>query len=474
MLRLWLSAIALGVLTACAPGATAPSPVATLPISGTGSSSPIQHIVVLVQENRTFNNFFAQFPGATGTIVGKEKVGKGKKAKTKSINLKEVNLEDGLSLNHIYSGYLTAYDDGKMDGFNQIIYAGAKKEGAEPYEYVYPSQIAPYWTMAQEYALANKMFQTQGSGSFTAHQDLIRGNSAIDSSESLIDYPSESKNWGCDAPPGTTTNLITTQLVYLPNDGPSPCTTYFPSSGSSYLTLRDLMDGASPAVSWKYYTPPLSPYQPGSLWDAFDVIAPVRYGKEWGTNVDLNQLDIFTDITNGNLPAVSWVIPDGEDSDHPHYKPDDGPEWVAQVVNAIGQSSYWNTTAIIVVWDDWGGFYDSVPPPTIDNQGGMGFRVPMIVISPYSRETSSSQTGYISNVVYSFGSIVRFIEDTFNLGRLGTTDETCNSIGPENGSQGGDMLNFNQTPRAFTVIPSKLSKSFFLHQKPSGLPVDTE
>jgi phospholipase C len=463
------------VLAACASGTTASSALGAPPISGTSSSgSPIQHIVVLVQENRTFNDLFAQFPGATGTIVGKENVGKGNKAKTKSIKLKKVNLYTSLSLNHIYPGFLAAYDKGKMDGFNKIIYAGEHAEGAEPYVYVNPQQIVPYWTMAEAYALANKMFQTQGSGSFTAHQDLIRGNSAISSSESLIDYPSESKNWGCDAPSGTTTDLITTQLVYEANYGPFPCTTDFPSSGSNYLSLRDLLDGASPPVSWKYYTPPLSPYQPGSLWDAFDVIAPVRYGPEWGTNVDLNQLDIFTDITDGNLPAMSWLIPDGADSDHPAMKSDTGPSWVASVVNAIGQSSYWNTTAIIVLWDDWGGFYDSVPPPMLDNEGGMGFRVPMIVISPYARETSSSKTGYISNVVYSFGSILRFAEDTFNLGRLGTTDATCNSIGPENGSQGGDMFDFNQTPRAFTVIPSKYPKSYFLHRKPSGLPVDTE
>ena|SRR5579863_2084626 len=472
--RLWLYASAATVLAACASGSTALSPAGPLSIPGTSSTSPIQHIVVVVQENRTFNDFFAQFPGATGTIVGKEKIGKGKNAKTKSIDLKEVDLFTSLSLNHIYPGYLTAYDHGKMDGFNQIIYAGEGPENAEPYEYVNPNQIAPYWTMAEDYALANKMFQTQGSGSFTAHQDLIRGDSAISSSESLIDYPSESKNWGCDAPTGAVTSLITTKLVQEPGKGPFPCTKDFPSSGSNFLTLRDLMDGASPPVSWKYYTPPLSPYTPGSLWDAFDLVAPVRYGPEWGTNVDLNQLDIFTDITNGNLPAVSWLIPDGQDSDHPAYKSDTGPSWVAQVVDAIGQSSYWNTTAIIVVWDDWGGYYDPVKPPKIDDQGGMGFRVPMIVISPYSRETSSSKTGYISNVVYSFGSIVRFVEDTFHLGRLGTTDATTNSIGPESGGHGGDMLNFNQTPRKFTVISSKYSKSYFLHRKPSGLPVDTE
>jgi phospholipase C len=474
--RLCLSATVVTMLAACASGSSASSPAQVLPISdSTSSGSPIKHVIVLVQENRTFNMLFAKFPGATGTIVGKKKIGAGKHAKTESINLTEVNLYTGFSPSHLYVAYRTAYDGGKMDGFNDIIYnPNGKKEGAEPYQYVNPQQIAPYWTMAEQYALANKMFQTQGSGSFTAHQELIRGDTAINSSESMIDYPSESKVWGCDAPAGTTTPLITTQLKYEPTAGPLPCTKAFPSSGSDYLTLRDLMDGASPPVSWKYYTPQLGPYGPGSLWNAFDVIAPVRYGSEWGTNVNWPETNIFNDITNGDLPAMSWVIPDFYNSDHPGHGKDTGPSWVASIVNAIGQSSYWNTTAIIVTWDDWGGYYDPVKPPSIDNQGGMGFRVPMIVISPYSRETSSSQPGYISNVVYSFGSILRFAEDTFGLGRLGTTDSTCNSIGPESGSQGGDMLDFSQKPRKFTVIPSKYSKAYFLHQKPSGLPVDTE
>jgi phospholipase C len=109
-----------------------------------------------------------------------------------------------------------------------------------------------------------------------------------------------------------------------------------------------------------------------------------------------------------------------------------------------------------------------------DNQGGPGFRVPALVISPYSKVGQGSNGGYISNEIYSFGSIIRFIEDTFGLGRLGTTDETTNSLGPETGSQGGDMFDFTQSPRQFQAISSKYSRSFFLHQKPSGVPPDTE
>lgn len=446
-----------------------------LPNSGSGSGSPIQHVVLIIQENRTFNNLFAQFPGATGTTVGKELV----KGKPESINLKAVNLEDKTNLNHSYPGFLKAYDNGNLDGFNLVAYPqSGKGEGSAPYEYVKETDIAPYWDMAETYALANAMFTTQGSDSFPAHQDLIRGGTAINSTNSLIDnLPYTNQAWGCDSPPGTKTSLITTQLKLKNNGGPFPCTSDFPSSGSSYSTLRDLFDDASPAISWKYYTSELG--TGGGIWSAFDVISSVRYGNEWGTNVNWPSSNILNDISSGNLAQMSWVVPDGANSDHPGNGSDTGPSWVASIVNAIGQSQYWDSTAIIVVWDDWGGFYDSVAPPCLsksqcrDDQGGPGFRVPTIVISPYSTLGQGSG-GYISNETYEFGSIIRFIEDTFDLGRLGTTDETTNSIGPENGSQGGDMLDFNQQPRTFTVIPSKYPKSYFLHQKPSKVLVDTE
>jgi phospholipase C len=466
------------MLAACnggAPSSSLGTRPYLLPGSESTSGSPIKHIVLIVQENRTFNNLFATFPGATGTTVGEELV----HGKTKQIKLAEKPLEDKTDLAHAYTAFLTAFNSGKMNGFNRILPEAGIPEGALPYQYVRPSDIVPYWTLASTYALANAMFATQGSESFPAHQDLIRGGTAIDSSESMInDIPNSSQAWGCDSPYGTKTALISTKLKLRMDFGPFPCTDDFPSSGSNYRTLRDLFDGASPAITWKYYTPALG--DRGGIWSAFDVIYSIRYGPEWTANVISPQKTILTDIPDGKLAQMSWVVPDNADSDHPGSASDYGPSWVASIVNAIGESQYWNSTAIIVLWDDWGGFYDPVLPlctsgsPCRDNQGGPGFRVPMIVISPYAPLNQSSQPGYISNEIYSFGSVVRFIEDTFGLGRLGTTDATTNSLGPENGSHGGDMFNFNQSPRQFQAIGSKYSRSFFLHQKPSNRPVDTE
>lgn len=434
-------------------------------------STPIKHIVLIVQENRTFNNLFATFPGGNGQTFGYESVS----GHDQRIDLKEVSLAGQRNLNHSYTGFLIAYDNGVMDGFNLVKFSSSSKpENKAPYVYVNPADVQPYWSMAEQYSLADNFFTTQGSASFPAHQDLIRGGTCISAnyecenpsaySVSLIDNPPYGKAWGCDSVHGTKTDLITSSLQLERSAGPFPCTTNFPYYPNTYETLRDLLDAQS--VSWKYYTPAIG--TGGGIWSAFDVIAAVRKGPEWKANVSSPETNIFNDISNGKLANVSWVIPTGENSDHPEKCGcDNGPSWVASVVNAVGNSQYWNSTAIIITWDDWGGFYDPVPPPLPrDNQGGPGLRVPTLVVSPYSKIGSGSQGGYISSTFYEFGSIVRFVEDTFNLGRLNTTDTTSNSI--------VDMLDFNQSPRQFHTIGSKHKRAFFLHQKPSDLPVDDQ
>jgi len=423
--------------------------------SSGGTSAYIQHVVVIIQENRSFDDLFATFPGADGTTYGYMKTPSGELYEP----LQEVNLAEKCDFIHGYEGFLKDYDGGKMDGFEAI--GTCKSNPTAPYQYVNPAQIAPYWDMAQTYVLADQMFQTQGSGSFTAHQDLIAGATIIDQAKtlSIVDVPTHTP-WGCDAPKGTKTDVLkwTGSAILYQHTGPYPC--------FKYATMRDLLDKKSMTkpVSWKYYAPAVK--TSGSIWNAFDAIKAVRNGPEWKTNISSPQTNIFNDIQNGQLPSVSWIIPDGVDSDHPADGSDTGPSWVASVVNAIGLSSYWQSTAIIVVWDDWGGFFDHVPPPFFDHWGGVGFRVPMIVISPYARETYPGQPGYISHTQYEFGSILKFIENVWGLGSLGTTDARATSI--------VDCFDFTQAPRSFTTIPSSYSKSYFLHRPPSNEPVDTQ
>ena len=425
-------------------GGTPALPSLVTPQSGS-SGNYIKHVVIVVQENHSFDNLFGTFKGADGATSGKNSTGG-------TVKLKKSKLFDPKQYENSHSAFQVEYDNGKMDGWDKV-YVNSKYCPTCAYEFVNPKQIKPYWTMAKQYGLADHMFPTETSGSFSAHQDLIRGSSALTSQESLIDFPTHGP-WGCDAAPGTTTPLITpTKYV---QSGPFPCSNKFPSS-PGYATLRDLLDAKS--VSWKYYTPDLfKGGLPGAYWDAFDVVYPVRNGPEWTANISSPETNVFNDITAGNLPAVSWVIPDGANSDHAGFGTSDtGPSWVASVVNAIGASQYWSSTAIVIVWDDWGGWYDHVAPPQLD-YAGLGFRVPMIVVSPYAKP------GYVSHTQYEFGSVIRFVEDTWNLGRLGTTDTRANSM--------SDMFDFNKPRRKFRAIPAKYSRSFFEHHPPSNVPVD--
>lgn len=424
----------------------------------TGSSpSPIQHVVIVVQENRTFNDFFATYPGADGTTTGKVAANPNCSPPIKqgTIVLKKVALLIPKDLNHKYTGYKTAYDKGKMDGFDLVPNGQGIAECTYPYQYTDPSQIQPYIQMATQYVLAEHMFTTQGSDSFTAHQDLIRGGAVVERGKAMIDFPTcGTCFWGCDAPSGTRTHLITraNQLLnFNTKPGPFPCTTSFKVS---YPTLRDELDVKG--ISWKYYLPaPNKIY--GKLLSAFDVISAVRYGPEWKNNVVYPETTIFKDISNNSLPNVSWVIPQQNNSDHPQSSSDNGPAWVASIVNAIGESQYWGSTAIVVLWDDWGGLYDNAKPQILD-YGGLGFRVPCIIISPYAR------AGYISPTNYEFGSILRYIEENWNLGYLKTTDTRATSI--------LDSFNYHQTPIPFTPIQSSLSKEYFMHHQQRGMPDD--
>ncbi|MBV8531118.1 MAG: hypothetical protein JO104_07350 [Candidatus Eremiobacteraeota bacterium] len=466
---------AVGVSACGGPPVHAGLPFGFAPESSVGRSGSgyISHVIVVIQENRSFDDFFATFPNADGTSYGCMKPPPnvplprrahggtgGCPSGDDNVPLKKVDLVASCNFNHTYKNFGVDYDGGAMDGFG-LEKAGKAcmgKAGTAAYQYVDPNQIGPYWSIAQNYVLADHLFQTQGSGSFTAHQDLIAGATIINraKTKSLVDVPTDLP-WGCDAPAGTTTSLVfwngaTTQE--RPHRGPFPCL--------AYTTMRDLLDAKG--VTWKYYSPP-EPKGSGAVWNAFDAIDAVRNGPEWKTNVaDTNTF--FHDVNSGSLPAVSWIVPDYYNSDHPGGKTDTGPSWVASIVNAIGQSSYWGSSAIIVVWDDWGGFYDHVPPPISDHWGGLGFRVAMLAISPYSREAYPGTPGYVSHTPYEFGSILKFIENLYGLGSLKTTDKRATSI--------SDCFDFTQRPRSFIAVPAKYSRAFFEHERPSYKPVDTE
>lgn len=426
------------VVAGCAGGVSPVSPGVPLSrASDAAATRPkIQHVVILIQENRSFDNLFATFPGADGATEGTIHTGA-------RVKLAKTNLVMKTDILHGYAPYVTDYDRGRMDGFDVNPNVTGTAAGLLPYQYVDPEQIAVYWTLAKRYVLADHLFMTTGSDSFIAHQDLIAGGTQIDPAYAVVNAPSASP-WGCDAPAGTITSLVQRNGVPLWEKGPFPCLTY--------PTLAELLDRKS--VSWRYYV-----QYPTYAWNAFDAIKAIRYGPQWHADISTPQTTIFRDVANGTLPAVSWVIPAPDYSDHPGERVDYGPDWIGNVVNAIGKSPYWKSMAIVIVWDDWGGLYDNVAPPQY-GFGELGFRVPGIIVSPYVPR------GSVVHKQFEFGSILRFIEDNWSLGRLGSSDVRAASI--------GSVFDFRQKPRGYIPVKVAHSRQFFIALPPSDRPLDSQ
>lgn len=435
--------------TGCSSTLNTPAPV---PTSSNNPGAAIQHVIVMFQENRSFNNLFMSFPGAETSTTGacapfsppgtsKVYCADGQPVALKPITLETCRCLGGKDIEHGHRGFEAEYDSGKMDGFNAIRQGTVgigPWAGLYPYAYVVRREVQPYWDMASKYTIADHMFSTATTDSFVAHQQIIAGTTRLNDRESLTDTPS-SIPWGCDNEiKSTTTGVILTSGKVQSFGGPFPCFT-------QYKTMADVLDAAN--VSWKFYVASPNDDFSGEVWNGFDAIKHVRYGPDWKKNMSMPNSNVLRDIKNGALPSVSWVIPLLPDSDHPASGNNKGPSWVSSVVNAVGKSQYWNSTAIVVLWDDWGGFYDGVAPPQLDYTS-LGMRVPMIVISPFAKPH------YVSKTQYEFGSVLKFIEQNFGTGSLGTSDVRANSI--------GDIFNFTQQPQRFETINAPYPASLFL------------
>jgi phospholipase C len=264
------------------------------------------------------------------------------------------------------------------------------------------------------------MFEPISSASYSAHLFLVAGQSA-----NAVDGP-DSGGSGCDAPPGSNVPLQDPSTGQELAPGVFPC--------FNIPTLGDVMD--QHGVSWRFYAPGLT--DPGHVWSSYDSFADIRYGPDWSSKVINPPGQILTDVGNGELAAMTWVTPTYQTSDHPGNASNSGPAWVTSIVDAIGQSQFWNSTAIFVTWDDWGGWYDHVPPPVSQTNPyfAWGLRVPVIVISPYARPA------YVSHVLHTTGSILHFAEVVFDLPRLGEEDARDDDF--------TDAFNFSQAPTPFT------------------------
>jgi phospholipase C len=312
-------------------------------------------------------------------------------------------------------------DYNRMDGFDLELDGNVNGDYLALTQHT-QSDMPNYWTYAGNFVLADNMFSSLHGPSFPNHLYTVAAESG---GVATNPYGGDSTiSWGCDAPSARLVDVLDTSgnltEVY-------PC--------FDFLTLADSLQSAS--ISWKYYSP--AQYADGYEWNALNAINQIRNSSLWSTNVPLYS-QFVTDAQNGQLASVSWLVGPSPTSEHPDASICASENWTVQQVNAVMQGPEWNSTAIFVTWDDFGGFYDHVPPP-VDDEYGLGLRVPLLIISPYALP------GHISNTTYEFASFLKFVEERFGLAPLGARDADANDM--------LDSFNLGQTPLVPLVLETR-------------------
>jgi phospholipase C len=385
-------------------------------LSDTGSGK-ITHVVYIVQEGRSFDTLFQGYPGAQTAPTGA--ISTGKIMKLRPISLK-ARYQIATSAQAMFAacngtGKLPGTKC-RMNGFNREEFRGGPKGVKYPmYAYVPRSESKPYFDIAHEWVVADHMFASQLDGSFTAHQYIVAAQA-----DHAVNIPDGAG--GCAAPPlGDQVPTLTQRRRVGPLE----------AACFSDNTLANELDTAN--LSWRFYTA-----EKGALSSSFEFIKSIYGSPEWRDDVIAPPSKFLSDVANGKLASVTWITPTCPDSDAVDCGGGDGPAWVASLVNTVGESKFWDTTAVFVQWDDWGGFFDHLGPPPEDYDG-LGFRVPLLVISPYAKR------GFVSHVQYETAGVLRFTEDIYGLGQLAQADKRATS-------PAADCFDFSQQPRKFVPI----------------------
>ena len=445
--------------------------------SSTGTK--LEHIIFVIQENHSFDNYFGVYPGANGLasappccnaslspspngtdmvspyhldlnqpvmIVGDE-LPPGQMFPNASDTMTpaagddddslpfNIPNETNVDLNHAWQAAFTDWNYGKMNGF--LVGEGNN----ETMGYFDRSDIPYYYDYADNFVLDDEFFSSMMGPSFPNHLYIASGSSGNGTLANPHDYP-----W-----------IVNGSVIGNP-----------PTSGSDLKISVDLsltwtalaQELTQHSISWKWYTGAQNVTAP-SYWDVLPVFKYFQQNPSLIKQNVVGTQNFVNSVQNGTLPSVSWVIPGGSwtppvapftdkpaitdcvTSEHPPARPDCGMDYVSYLVNAVMKSSYWDSTAIVITWDDYGGFYDQVPPPQTSGQGE-GFRVPTLVVSPYAKH------GFIDNTPYEFGSFLSLVEANFNLPSLGARDSV--GIGRNNMM---NSFNFSQPPQPPVLEPGK-------------------
>lgn len=407
-------------------------PATTSPGTDSGpppKTYPIKHVVVVVKENHTFDNYFGSFPGADGTTTCKKSDGT-------TFPCPRAPDKTPHDMSHAHSAGLVDYNNGKMDGWDLPGSSAKDATDTLPYSQYTEADIPNYWQYARHYTLADH-FHTQMIGpSFPGHLAVLAAQAGWS-----LGNPNSLPYWGCDD--GTNTKVAVQDQTTCQSKDVFPC-----------FDIPSVPDLLPAGVNWKFYGSNYPLFS--EIWSMFNAVKSIRQnGAKWANVVHYNEFDKAIDTKT--LPEVSWLVNQDADSEHPSLPLGiggvcSGENWTVRHLNKLMASDYWKDTVVFFTMDDFGGWYDHVPPPRkygCDPAApyGLGFRVPLIVISPYAKP------GFVFKETAEHASIPRFIEKVF-----GAT-KTLHDLDPAaQDAQANDLMNafdFNQTPLAPLVLKER-------------------
>jgi phospholipase C len=393
----------------------------------TGNISQIQHVIYIIKENRSFDSFWGTYPGANGATTAKISTGQ-------TINMGHQADQMPYDISgHSWFDAFTGIDGGAMDRFD-LVTAGSTNGDYLGFQQLHQADIPNYWKYAQNFVLGDAMFSALQGASFPNHLYAIAAQSGGVWNNTL-QLNGKGQIWGCDAKPNAQVPAMDLSRIVTK---PFPC--------FDFQTLADLLDGAG--LSWKFYAPPAG--TAGYVFSTYDAINHIRNTSLWTEHV-VPDTQFAIDAAAGNLPNVAWVVTTGKSSfgsngnggtqidnnEHPPGSVCSGENWTVAQLNALGQGPNWSSSAVFLTYDDFGGFYDHVPPPALDIYG-LGPRVPLLIISPYAR------AGYISHTTYELSSVLKFAEQVFGLPSLNQRDLIANDM--------TDSFDFTQSPRSPLIL----------------------
>ncbi|MBA3432163.1 MAG: hypothetical protein H0U16_11885 [Actinobacteria bacterium] len=381
------------------------------------TTTPIKHIVYLVKENRTFDNYFARYPGADGASSGLTSTGE----RVDLTVAPDVLLGD---LGHEFLDGVVSINGGRMDGFDRISINGESLAG---YSSFTRKGLPAYWAYADSFVLGDRMFSSMYGPTFPEHLYTVgaqAGRVVGNKHDRGLYVPNVNGKEGvyCTDPGELVyrfrrmTESEQDQVMKAEERADLDTVKDFWRADKPCFDFKVLPDTLNRrGISWRYYT------SYGDWRNALHAIRHIRFSKYWKSNI-FPISDIITDIEEGELAEVTWAVPPIGLNEHPG-----GPSvcmgenWTVEYINAIMRSKYWKNTAIFLTWDDFGGFYDHVPPPHYDEMG-LGPRVPLLIISPWAKE------GFIDHTTYEFSSVLKFIETNFGLPSLTRRDGRANDM----------------------------------------------